>query len=669
VSTQQHANVLRHVGTLFNLGTVRELTDGQLLEKFATGSGELAELVFAALVERHSATVLRTCRSVLRNEHDVQDAFQATFLVLVRKSRTLWVQDSLGAWLQHVAYRAACFLRSTTARRIVHERKAAGMRTDFVAPDEGPNEFELILHEEVERLSERYRIPVILCDLGGCSHEQVARHLGCPIGTVKSRLARGRERLRGRLIRRGLAPATGALGFSVRTQTASAALIESTASVAVQFALGVGSTGCERASVASLAKGVLRTMSVSKLNLVVLPIAVLSAVVGTGILCGARAAKDRPAKPPEAHAAEAPTPPDPPEAVVEQSFIDALKPGPAAENFLRPEKDHVDRLDFGALHVGAVAETELAVVFRDVQDRGMGLAIDGPEFVTVKTLRVFRRGKEQPGVVYCAVTVSIDTSRAGKQSGDLSVRLGNQTATIPVIASVSLDERRLTKVLVISSGFLGNSFQSDYYRPWFKLVDDAKLDVSYAESLGGLRFGDMRIGPDGRQLLPEELRRYDVILLADGGPVFLDDNAILLLERFVESGKRLVVTASPFIAHAVLHSNRILRTYGMEMAAREPNFGGLSPIQAEHIIDDPLTAGLKKLSTQRPGPIRITDPKKAKILATIPGTDEGFIAVSRLEKGEIVVISTSLVSSWIGDHGVGTNNAHFLWRVLSGLER
>ena len=96
----------RHLHTLFDVGTVGELTDGQLLERFATRDGEEAELAFALLVERHGPMVLRTCQSVLRDPQDAQDAFQATFLVLIKKSRSLWVRDSLGPWLHQVAYRA-----------------------------------------------------------------------------------------------------------------------------------------------------------------------------------------------------------------------------------------------------------------------------------------------------------------------------------------------------------------------------------------------------------------------------------------------------------------------------------------------------------------------------------------------------------------------------------
>ncbi len=193
-----------------------------LPERFASG-GEAAQLAFAALVERHGAVVLQTCRSILRDEHEAEDAFQATFLTLVRKARSLWVRDSLGPWLHQVAYRAARCSRSAAARRTVHERRAAEMiagRDDRRRADDGKGaDFGAAIHEEIERLPERYRVAVVLCDLEGRTHEQAARHLGCPVGTVKSRLARGRVRLRDRLTRRGLTVPAGVVVAGLHPRT------------------------------------------------------------------------------------------------------------------------------------------------------------------------------------------------------------------------------------------------------------------------------------------------------------------------------------------------------------------------------------------------------------------------------------------------------------------
>ncbi len=254
--------VLRQLRTLFNVGTVRDLTDGQLLEQFATDRGEVAELAFAVLVERHGPMVMRVCRGVLGDAHDTQDAFQATFLVLVRKARALWVRDSLGPWLHQVAFRTASSARTAAARRHRHERLAARSE-EAKTRCEPSDELEKTLHEEINRLPERFRAPVVLCDLEGQSHEQAARQLGWPIGTVKSRLSRGRERLRGRLLRRGLSPDPGliaaALKFDASLASISSALVDSTAGAAARF-LTVQSF--VHGSAASLAQGVLRSMSI-----------------------------------------------------------------------------------------------------------------------------------------------------------------------------------------------------------------------------------------------------------------------------------------------------------------------------------------------------------------------------------------------------------------------
>jgi RNA polymerase sigma factor (sigma-70 family) len=254
----------RRLHSLFNLGSVGQLTDGQLLERFTTSHGEAGELAFAALVERHGPMVLHVCRSILRDEHEAHDAFQATFLVLLRKARSLWVRDSLAPWLHQVAYRAACSSRSTRARRRDHERRAAALAPTATAVDShDPGAIGEALHEEIRRLPERFRVPLVLCDLGGLSHEQAARHLGCPVGTVKSRLARGRQRLGDRLRRRDPSldrsspRAWIATGGAV---TLPAGLADVTASAALRAAAGRHAAGTLPAAVLSLANGALWMM-------------------------------------------------------------------------------------------------------------------------------------------------------------------------------------------------------------------------------------------------------------------------------------------------------------------------------------------------------------------------------------------------------------------------
>jgi RNA polymerase sigma factor (sigma-70 family) len=259
---------LRHLSALFNEGLTGAVTDGQLLERFATRRGEASEDAFAALVDRHGPVVLRLCRSILRDEHEAQDAFQATFLVLAQRAGSLWVRDSIGPWIHSVAYRVASCARAAAIRRQRHERRhaqlAGGRLT--VYPDDDRGDLDAVVHEEIVRLPEHYRAPLVLCDLEGCSHEQAARTLGWPVGTVKSRQARGRRRLRERLIRRGLAPSPGwVLGAALAPEPpVPAALTKATANLATNWA------GADSARIAVLAREVLKVMFLRKLKVSVL---------------------------------------------------------------------------------------------------------------------------------------------------------------------------------------------------------------------------------------------------------------------------------------------------------------------------------------------------------------------------------------------------------------
>jgi RNA polymerase sigma-70 factor (ECF subfamily) len=261
---------LRSLCTLFGPGTAAGLTDGQLLEQFATRGGETSELAFTALVERHGPMVLRACRAVLRDEHDAQDAFQATFLILARHGGSLWVHGSVGPWLHRVACRAAARARRDAQRRRESERRAA-QRLPRSAGQPPRDDLGGMLHEEVDRLPDRYRTPVVLCDLEGRTYDEAAQLLGCPVGTVKSRLARGRQRLRLRLARRGLAPGAVVVGAALGEATEAAVLSNGTIQAALRGVRFKGTaTAAVPATVAALTEGVLRAMILSKLRIAVL---------------------------------------------------------------------------------------------------------------------------------------------------------------------------------------------------------------------------------------------------------------------------------------------------------------------------------------------------------------------------------------------------------------
>jgi RNA polymerase sigma factor (sigma-70 family) len=265
------ASIASQFHALYSVGTFAGLSDAQLLERFAAHQGEGAELAFAAIVERHGPMVFRVCRRVLRNPDDAQDAFQATFLVLVRKANALKDTGSFGNWLYGVATRVALDARASRLRRERIERNYADRPVNDVREHELPaNDLEVVLHEELRHLPERYRAPVVLCCLEGLSHEEAALRLDRPLGTVRSRLARGKERLRRRLFRRGVFPTIGGL-TTLLSGDASAAVPEGVFDLTVKAAAHAAtgraiSAEAVSAAVTALIQGELRAMLFIKLK-------------------------------------------------------------------------------------------------------------------------------------------------------------------------------------------------------------------------------------------------------------------------------------------------------------------------------------------------------------------------------------------------------------------
>ena len=298
--------VLRRLGQSGGLQGDLAQTDAQLLERFARRRDEPA---FAAMMARHGPMVLGLCRRLLPDARDAEDAFQAAFLVLARKAGALRRQTLLGAWLYGVAWRVAVRLRGRAALR--HRRERAGVDLDALPADDAAwSDARWVVHEEVQRLPDAYRSAVILCCLDGKTTEEAARLLRRPVGTVKSRLNRGREILRMRLTRRGVTASVGAVGtaLAATTATATAALVNATVRAAIPFATGAAASGLVSARAVALSQGVMRTMILTK---VIVAAALLLAVVALGGVGSfayrtlAAAAGDPKVDPPKSAAADA----------------------------------------------------------------------------------------------------------------------------------------------------------------------------------------------------------------------------------------------------------------------------------------------------------------------------------------------------------------------------
>jgi RNA polymerase sigma factor (sigma-70 family) len=257
------------------------LSDGQLLERYATAADGPA---LEALIHRHAGLVWGVCRRLLRTEQDAEDAFQAAFLVLVRKAGSLERRPSLAGWLYGVAYRVAQNIlkaRAVAIRRGAPEVEVADMPQKDVPDESDRHEVQELLDAELHRLPEKYRAPLLLCFMEGKTNEQAAEELGWPTGTVKSRLQRGRGLLHGRLTRRGVALGTALTAPLALPSPVPAALVSRTLQTAVCYSAGQ----TVAAPVAVLTEGVLRTMFLTKVKVLALTAAAcLAAVVGGSVL-------------------------------------------------------------------------------------------------------------------------------------------------------------------------------------------------------------------------------------------------------------------------------------------------------------------------------------------------------------------------------------------------
>jgi RNA polymerase sigma factor (sigma-70 family) len=261
------AGVLRHIHHLAAARGAAGLSDAQLLDRFVATQDEAA---FTALVQRHSGLIMGMCRRVLQHAQDAEDAFQAAFLVLAKKAASIRNKQSVSTWLYAVAYHIAVATKARAARRRSHERQAHPMSQPDPLAEAAWHDLQPVLDEELHRLPEKYRRPLVLCYLEGKTNREAADELGWPVGSMSRRLARARELLRANLARRGVTLSGGLLAL-VLTQKASPAVtpvfVRSTATAALRFAAGRVPAGAASATAVHLAQSVLKAMILTKFKI------------------------------------------------------------------------------------------------------------------------------------------------------------------------------------------------------------------------------------------------------------------------------------------------------------------------------------------------------------------------------------------------------------------
>jgi RNA polymerase sigma factor (sigma-70 family) len=279
LSLQEILTRLRRAALLPN----DDVSDGQLLAQFI---GERDEGAFETLVKRHGPMVLGVCLRLLGNTHDADDAFQATFLILVHKAASLKYCELVGNWLYGVAYKTALAARAKNSRRRSKEKQVIQMPEPAVTPPDDWSDLHPLLDQQLSRLSAVYREAVVLCDLEGMTRKEVARKLGIPEGTISSRLTTARRQLAKRLGRHGLTLLGGSVAIILSQSAVSAgvptSLVASTVKAAAAVAAGSATAGAVSANVVALTEGVLKTMFLFKVKTVTA--VVLAFLLATGVV-------------------------------------------------------------------------------------------------------------------------------------------------------------------------------------------------------------------------------------------------------------------------------------------------------------------------------------------------------------------------------------------------
>jgi len=304
MANAQLHEVQQHLRRLRDAQALTEAPDAQLLEWFARRHEEAP---FAVLVRRHGPMVYGVSRRVLPHVHDAEDVFQATFLLLARKAASIRKTKSLGSWLHGVARRLALKARLQQARRLSREQRAADMRQTKPSGETSLSEVQAALDVALGELPEKYRAVLVLCYLEGKTQEEAARRLGCPLATVRTRVARGRKLLRERLAKHGLTLSSAGLATLLITSAAPAAapaaLVKAAVQAALPFAAGQSAATLCSQQAAGLVEGGLKAMFLTKVKTATGILLAVALVAGGAVLAQRVPAASEAVKPPAAASA------------------------------------------------------------------------------------------------------------------------------------------------------------------------------------------------------------------------------------------------------------------------------------------------------------------------------------------------------------------------------
>ena len=498
---------------------VSQVSDGELLDRFIAEQDALA---FEALMQRHGPMVFGVCRRLLHHAQDAEDAFQATFLVLVKKATSVRPRDMVANWLYGVAYRAALKARSLNCKRRNKESQMAPIEHSC-EPRELWSDVSSILDEELERLPDKYRAAVVLCELEGKSRKEVADQLRIPEGTLSSRLATARKMLGKKLSKRGITLSAGALAtlFPVHLASAAvpAALMSSTLKAAQLAAAGqVLAAGVVSTQVAALTTGVLNTMFVSKVKMALFAVLAvgLLATGGTGYVAYQQNApspvlvsKDEPDRKQENPPPARPEPP----AAVDKKPEPPLPPRPDEPKKPEPEENFKQRMkkwDDEILGKRALQLRDLEVEEKRVAD------------ALKKEQEAMKLGDKQAFARIQKLT--IEKIQLSNQRNYLEHGLALGSPTKYIAPPIPTDEQRLGVHLIAPYPVLAKQLGL----PKNQGVIVERMEADSAAARAGLQLHDILLKIDGKPIPSErkELKKFladvktdtpfEVVILRDG---------------------------------------------------------------------------------------------------------------------------------------------------------